>query len=211
MFDDAFRPYFARLAAPIGRALVSWGITPSRVSWAGFTLAVAGAGAIAAGHSVLGLTLWLLSRIADGLDGIVARQGGWQSAFGGYLDITLDMAAYSLMVLAFASRHPEQALLWETVLAGYVLAITSTLALSAAAERVERTVAPGDRTFQFTRGLAEAGETSLVYTLWVAFPSHIALVGWLWCGLLLATAVQRSWLAWQYLPHDPGRRPGRSG
>ncbi len=200
MFDDVFRPRFARVVAPVGRALISWGITPSLVTWAGFGLALAGAGAIAVGSPVSGLALWLLSRVADGLDGVMARESRRQSAFGGYLDITLDMAAYSAMVLAFSSRHPEHALLWELVLAGYVLAITTTLAFSAAAERAQQALAPGNRTFQFTRGLAEAGETTLIYALWVLFPSYVAPLGWAWCGLLFATAVQRSWLAWRHLP-----------
>jgi phosphatidylglycerophosphate synthase len=200
MFDEVVRARFARVVAPASRALMAWGITPSQVSWAGFGLALAAAGAIAAGHSVLGLALWLASRLADGVDGALARESRQQSAFGGYLDITLDMAAYSVMVLAFSFQHPEHALLWEAVLAGYVLAITTTLALSAAAERAQQALAPGNRTFQFTRGLAEAGETTVIYSLWVLFPSYIGPLGWAWCALLAATAVQRSWLAWRHLP-----------
>ena len=94
--------------------------------------------------------------------------------------------------------------MWQAILVGYVLAITTTLALSSAAERAARTVAAGDRTFQFTRGLAEAGETTIVYVLWILMPSHVALVGWAWCGLLLATALQRSWMAWRFLPPPHG-------
>ena len=204
MFDDPFRSRFARLATPASRVLVAWHVTPLAITWTGFALAVAAAAAVASGRAVPGLVFWLLSRVADGLDGVVARVGGRQSAIGGYLDITLDMAAYSLMVLAFAHRHPGHALMWQAILVGYVLAITTTLALSSAAERAARTVAAGDRTFQFTRGLAEAGETTIVYVLWIVMPSHVALVGWTWCGLLLATALQRSWMAWRFLPppHD---------
>ncbi|MBL8142750.1 MAG: CDP-alcohol phosphatidyltransferase family protein [Acidobacteria bacterium] len=204
MFDDPFRSSFARLVTPLGQFLVSRDVTPSSISWTGFAIAVAGAAAIGANHGYVGLALWLVSRVADGLDGVVARLGGRHSAFGGYLDITLDMAAYSLMVVAFAYVHPAPAVLWPAILAGYVLAITTTLALSSAAERLARTVAAGDRSFQFTRGLAEAGETTVVYALWVVFPSHVALVGWLWAGLLLATAIQRSCLAWRLLPRHHG-------
>jgi len=204
MFDDSVRPHVARLVTPAGRILASWGVTPASITWAGFATAAAGAAAIASGLPGVGLALWLLSRLADGLDGVVARVSGRQSAFGGYLDITLDMAAYSLMVLAFAHVHPDPAVLWQAILVGYVLAITTTLALSSAAERAARTLAAGNRTFQFTRGLAEAGETTVVYVLWVVFPSQVVLVGWIWCVVLFATAVQRSWLAYRLLPrrHD---------
>jgi phosphatidylglycerophosphate synthase len=200
MFDDSVRPFVARLLGPAGRVLAAWGVTPACITWTGFAIAGAGAVAITSGLPRLGLALWLVSRLADGLDGVVAREGGRQSALGGYLDITLDMAAYSLMVLAFAHVHPAPPLLWQAILTGYVLAITTTLALSSAAERSARTLAAGDRSFQFTRGLAEAGETSVVYALWVVFPSLVVPVGWIWCVLLFATAVQRSWLAYRLLP-----------
>jgi phosphatidylglycerophosphate synthase len=200
MFGDSVRPLFARLVTPAGRALSLWGVTLTIITWVGFALATGAAAAVASGAPRLGLALWLLGRIADGLDGVVARISGRRSAFGGYLDITLDMAAYSGMVLAFAHVHPHTPLLWQAILVGYVLAITTTLALSSAAEQAARTLTGGNRTFQFTRGIAEAGETSVVYALWVVLPSLVVPIGLLWCVLLFATAVQRSWLAYRLLP-----------
>lgn len=43
------------------------------------------------------------------------------------------MAGYTAMVLGFAVAHPEYWPAWGSVLAGYVLVITTTLALSDAA------------------------------------------------------------------------------
>ncbi len=206
MFDDLVRPRFAQLAAPASRALAQWRISPSHVTVGGFVLALAAAVAIATGHPWLGLGFWLPSRVADGLDGALARETGQQSAFGGYLDITLDMAAYSAMVVAFAIVHPAHHVLWTVVLAGYVLNITTTLALAAAAAEAHRVVAAGDRTFQFTRGLAEAGEASVVYVLWTLFPEAVGVVGWTWCVLLGLTAAQRTWIAWGRLPRNAGGR-----
>lgn len=200
MFDDVVRPRFARIAAPVSRVLARAGVTPSQVTWAGFVLALGAAGVIASGHPLPGLALWLASRTADGLDGALARATDQQTAFGAYLDITLDMAAYCAMVIAFALLHPAHATLWFAVLAGYVLNITTTLALAAAAAESDRVLAPGNRTFQFTRGLAEAGEASVVYVLWALMPGAVVVVGWMWCALLAATVVQRTWLAWSRLP-----------
>lgn len=200
MFDDAVRARFGRVATPVARALAGWGVSPTQVTCAGFALAVSGAAAIATHHPWVGLALWLVSRIADGLDGALARASHRQSAFGGYLDITLDMAAYSLMVLAFALVHPTHGVLWSVVLAGYVVNITTTLALAAAAADARHVVAHGNRSFQFTRGLAESGEASVVYVLWTVVPTAIPLVGWTWCLLLGLTASQRTWCAWRMLP-----------
>ena len=206
MLDDLVRPRFARLASPATRALARAGVTPTQVSCLGIVLALGGAVAVAAGHPIVGLLLWLVSRVADGLDGALARAAQQQTAFGGYLDITLDMAAYSAMVVAFAWLHPAHTALWVSVLAGYVLNITTTLALAAVAAQADTVVATGNRSVQFTRGLAEAGETSAVYALWALLPDLVPLVGWTWCAMLAATVAQRTWLAWRHLP-----RPRRRG
>jgi phosphatidylglycerophosphate synthase len=199
MFDDAVRTHVEPILAPVARGLGRMGFTPTAVTLATFLLACAAAVAIAGGQPVAGLALWLLSRVGDGLDGVLARESKQVTAFGGYLDITLDMAAYSAMVVAFATVHPEPRLAWLGILAGYALVITTTLALAGAAERAGRTVSVTNRTFQFTRGLAEAGETTLVYVAWIVFPSWVAPVAWLWCAVLFAAVIQRSIVAWRAL------------
>ena len=56
-----------------------------------------------------------------------------------------------------------------------------------------------DRTFQFTPGLTEAGETNVMYVLWVLFPAHVGCLAWVWAAALVLTAVQRTVLAWRAL------------
>lgn len=192
MFDETARARFSSLAAPAARALARRGVTPNQVTALGLALALAAAGALAAGHPWVALALWLVSRVTDGLDGVIARVAGSGTPLGGYFDITADMMAYSAMVLGFAALHPQFGVLWSAVLAGYVLAITTTLALAAAAEQARRTVSATDRGLQFTRGIAEAGETTVTYVLWIVFPAQIWWTGWAWVALLAATAVQRT-------------------
>ena len=199
MVDEQFRVQFARAMRPIAPMLARRGIVPNHVTLATFCIAIPAAILIGLGFPVTGLALWIVSRIGDGLDGLLARETGTASAFGGYLDITLDMAAYAAMVVGFAALHPQHTLGWTAILAGYVVVITTTLALSDAAGHAGRRVSETDRTFQFTAGFAEAGETSVMYVLWVLFPSQIGWLVWVWAALLLLTAVQRSVLAWQTL------------
>ncbi len=203
MFDEAFRRRFERAATPVARGLARRGLTPDAVTAAAFMAALCAAGLVAFGAPRLGFAVWLLSRVGDGIDGVIARVSGRVSPFGGYLDITLDMAGYSAMVLGFAILHPAHGLAWAAVLAGYVLAITSTLALASAAEREQRRVSATNRGYQFTRGLAEAGETTCVYGLWAFVPSWIGPIAWIWCALLVATGLMRSRLAWRDLRRTP--------
>ncbi len=195
MFDNSFRHRFGAAVRPVLPALARTGVTPNQITVVTFTLALAAAASIAIGYPFTGLAIWLVSRVGDGLDGALARQTGRASPFGGYLDITLDMAGYSAMVLGFAVAHPDLWPAWICVLAGYVLAITTTLALSDAGRAAGRPIGLGDRTFQFTPAITEAGETTVIYALWVLFPAYLPWLAWLWVAALAATAVQRTLVA----------------
>jgi phosphatidylglycerophosphate synthase len=195
MFDEPFRARFVPAVRPVVRALGAAGATPNHVTSASIALGLAAAALVATGYTYTGLAVWLVSRVGDGLDGALARETGHATAFGGYLDITLDMTAYAAMVVAFAARRPDLAVEWALVLAGYVVVITTTLALSDAAGALGRDVSATNRTFQFTPGFTEAGETSTMYVLWVLFPSQVWWLVWVWIAALLATGVQRTTLA----------------
>lgn len=195
MIDAPVRRLLGRWLAPAGRWLGRAGITPNALTMVGAALGVTAALLIARGAAWTGLGVWLVSRAVDALDGIVAREAGLASAFGGYLDITLDMVAYGAMVLGFAAVHPQGQWLWPSVLFGYLLVTTTTLALSSILEARRATRPDNDRSLQFTAGFAEAGETSIVYALFVAWPEGIAVVGWGWVAVCAATVIQRTILA----------------
>jgi phosphatidylglycerophosphate synthase len=195
MFDEPFRVRFQPVAQPLVRALAKAGATANQITIAAFVLALVAAVLVAAGHPWVGVGVWLLGRVLDGLDGQLARTTGEATAFGGFLDITLDMSAYSAMVIGFAALHPQYGLAWALVLAGYVVAITTTLALSDAAGTLGRQVGGSDRTFQFTPAVAEAGETSVMYVVWAMWPQHLRWWLGAWIVALLVTGVQRIVLA----------------
>ena len=199
MFDEIFRARFAAWAQPIVPRVARFGVSPNQITVASFALTLAAATLIGLERPIEGLLVWLITRIGDGLDGVVARETGQTSAFGGYLDITLDMAGYAAMIVGFAVAHPTLWLAWTVILTGYVVVITATLALSDAANRLGRRVSLTNRTFQFTPGLTEAGETSVMYALWVLFPHHLPWLVWVWIAALAVTVLQRTSQAWRLL------------
>jgi phosphatidylglycerophosphate synthase len=199
MLDAPVRRVIGPLLAPVGRALGRAGVSPNHLTVAGALLGVAAAVCIAHGLSLVGLAVWLASRVVDALDGIVARETRQASAFGGYLDITLDMVAYGAMVFGFAAVHAGERWLWPAILFGYLLVTTTTLALSSSLEARRARLPDNDRSLQFTAGLAEAGETSIVYVAFTMWPSAVGVVGWAWVALCVATTVQRSVAAYRLL------------
>ena len=194
MIDEPFRQWMARRwSAPAGM-LHRAGITANQISVAAAVLGLAAAVLVAVQLPWAGVALWLVSRVLDGYDGMVARLSGTSTLFGGYLDITLDMLAYSAMAIAFAIAMPADVVLWMLVLLGYVMAITTTLALSSLAEKADRQLG-GNRSIQFTRALAEGGETTAVYVVIALAPSVSRYVLVVWIAMLAISAVQRTRMA----------------
>ncbi len=203
MIDDPFRRALPRFTAPLIRVYQGLGLTPNQVTWLGFGTACLAALAVARGALLGALALWWLSRLFDGTDGILARETGRSSDFGGYLDILLDMAAYSAMLLGFDARFPELHGRWMGMLALYVLCITSALALGSL-EQGRSLPARDDRRLRLGAGLAEGGETGIAYSAFLLLPAWLPQTTALWIALLATTVVARSLLARRLLAAPAG-------
>lgn len=105
MFDAKIRPLIDPPLNRLGRAAAARGVRADHLTWGGFALGMAGAAAAALGWFWAALALVLLSRLADGLDGAVARATR-PTDYGGFLDITLDFIFYAAVPLAFALHDP---------------------------------------------------------------------------------------------------------
>jgi phosphatidylglycerophosphate synthase len=207
VIDNAFRRALPRFTAPLLAGYRRLGLTPNGVTVLGFCLALVAALCIAKGWGLLAIAVWWIGRLADGTDGIYARELGQESGFGAYLDIVLDMAAYSVVILAFGFVHPELALSWMTILGLYVLCITSALALGT--QEAASDLPPRDeRGLRLGAGLAEGGETGIAYTLFLLFPAHLAWLASLWIIVLATTVVARTVLARRELGVA---KPGEAG
>ena len=187
-----------RAAARPTRALQRLGVSPNQVTVAAMAIGLVAALLVARGHLRVGAAVWVVGRVLDGLDGLLARASGRTTLFGGFLDISLDMLAYSAMAIGFAQAMPADRPLWMLVLAGYVMAITTTLALSSLLERAGRSLG-GNRSLQFTAGLAEGGETTFVYVAIALLPGWSDAILAAWIALLAATMLARGALAWRVL------------
>lgn len=182
-----------------GRWLAERGASADAVTLVGLGLGLAAAGLIAAGFAgLLVLVPLLASRLADGLDGAVARNRG-KSDFGGYLDIACDFAFYAAIPLAFVLRDPVAngvagAFLLATF---YVNGATFLGYAILAAKRGMETTARGGKSLYFTAGLLEGTETIAFFVLIAVWPSLFVPAAWVFGTLCLVTATARILLARQ--------------
>lgn len=194
MIDNAFRAILPRFVRPVLTLYGRLGWTPNHVTFVGFLIALFASAAVALHFWWLAFGLWWLSRLADGTDGIWARASDQESDFGAYFDITLDMAAYGVMVLGFAIAAPEFQAQWMAMLFLYVLCITTALSLGM--QEAKRTIPPRDnRGLRLGAGLAEGGETGIAYSVFLLFPNHLGTATTIWVLILFLTVIARSFLA----------------
>jgi phosphatidylglycerophosphate synthase len=197
MFDARLRPLIDPPLDRAGQFLARFGITANQVSFAGLVTGLAAAAAIYAGQHAVALALVLAGRLFDGLDGAVARATA-KTPFGGYLDIVGDFLFYVSVPLAFGLADPANLKPAMILLASFALTGVSFLAFAAiAAEQRLETTAHGQKSFFYSTGLAEGGETILAFLLMCLWPAHFPLIATAFAALCALTVLQRSLLAWR--------------
>ncbi|HLE58625.1 MAG TPA: CDP-alcohol phosphatidyltransferase family protein [Candidatus Limnocylindria bacterium] len=93
LLSDRARQAARAVLMPVVRLAVRLGLTANTVTVIGFGVAVGGAGLVAAGELFIGALVLTAGLLLDAVDGAVARATGGTTAFGGFLDSTLDRAA----------------------------------------------------------------------------------------------------------------------
>lgn len=191
MIDAALRPRLAGGVDRLARAIDRPVATPARLTLLGLALGLGGAVAAAGRWWWAAAPLWIASRVADGLDGALARRRTpGPSSAGGFLDISVDFVVYGAFVVGVAVGASEQMLPFLLVLFAYYVNGSAFLAFSAAAERSSARIDDG-RSLSFLGGLAEGTETVLVHTLWCLIPWWAAQVAWVWAAFVLLSGAQR--------------------
>ena len=95
------------LLESVAGKLVTQGIKADHVSWLGFSLGLAAVPLITLHQEFWAIACILLNRLADGIDGSIARLTR-PTDRGAFLDIALDFLFYSSIPLAFALANPQQ-------------------------------------------------------------------------------------------------------
>jgi len=204
MLDRPAQALIAPALQAAGRWLVRSGVTADAITWVGFGLGLAAAASIALQQPLAGLALLLASRLADGLDGTVARLTT-PTDRGAFLDITLDFLFYASIPLAFALADPAaNALAAAVLLAAFIGTGSSFLAFAVLAERrgLKSLAYPAKGLF-YLGGLTEASETLACFVamcLWPAAFAPLALGFAALCGLTLAARLRAGWLAFGPTP-----------
>lgn len=198
MLDAAARRLIDPSLNHMGRLLVGQGVSANAVTGVGLVLGLAAAGLIALGSPMWALIPLLASRLADGLDGAVARATE-ATDFGGYLDITADFLFYGAIPMAFVWADPAgNAAAGAFLLTSFYVNGTSFLGYAVLAEKHKlRTSAQGVKSLYYSNGFLEGTETIGFFVALCLWPAQFAMMAWIFGTLTFVTAGLRIWGAWR--------------
>lgn len=198
MIDAALLPHLRRLLMPLARGMVARGVRADQVTVAGFALGLMALPALWAGAYTLALAFILLNRLADGLDGEIARLTR-PTDRGAFLDIALDFLFYALVPLGFVLADPAQnAIAGAVLIASFIGTGSSFLAFAVIAERRGLTSAafPKKGIF-YLGGLTEGAETITVFVLMCLFPAAFPVLALIFAVACFVTTGLRWWQGWK--------------
>ena len=198
MIDRHVLPLLARALAPAARALVRAGVSADAITLAGFAVGMLAVPALALGAPTAALALILANRVADGLDGTVARLTA-PTDRGAFLDIALDFVFYAAVPVGFALADPERnALAAAILIASFVGTGSSFLAFAVVAAKrgLSAEAYPTKRIF-YLGGLAEGGETIAAFVAMCLFPGAFPALAAAFAAVCVVTTVTRWAAGWR--------------
>ena len=192
ILSDRVKAAGRAVLAPVVRLAMWLRLTPNEVTVGGFVIVLAAAALVAVGQLLAGAALLLTGSLMDAVDGALARATGGTSAFGSFLDSTLDRAAEAIVyggIVAYYLRVSTDpigpVLLALAALAGsfmvsYTRAKAEGIGLNASVGLAPRP----ERLALIVAGIALAGIGFDIGLIW-----SIAIIAL----LAVATTLQRIW------------------
>ena len=176
----------------VARKLDQMGLQANHVTAAGFFVGILALPALAVEFYGLALVLILINRVADGLDGALARVHG-TSDVGGFLDIVLDFIFYASVIMGFALALPEKNALYACLLLfAFMGTASSFLAFaSIAAKRGIDNPVYQNKSLYYLGGLAEGTETIIFFISMCLFPAFFPVIALVFAVICFITTFTR--------------------
>lgn len=184
------------ILSPIVRLAIALHLTPNTITVIGLLITIAASGLVATGWLVLGAAVLTAGSLLDAVDGALARAQGGGTAFGSFLDSTLDRVSEAILYVGIAAWFltaldqpmlPVLAVFVALVgsfMVSYARARAEGIGLSASVGLAPRT----ERLVLVIAGIALAG---------LGFAPVLIGILVLIAALTVATVIQRIWHVWR--------------
>lgn len=201
MLDATLRPVKDRVLSPLVRTPLG-NVHPTVLSTIGLALTLGAAVAASQRVAAAAVVLWLLGRVADGLDGLAAREKGRSSDVGGLVDFVFDTIGYASIPIGLAVGIDTRTgwIVTAVLLASFYLNAVSLGHVAALLEKRGRGARMRGESTSATmpRGLVEGTETIVFFSLALALIDTAPVIWSVMATLVVITALERvRWAAGQ--------------
>lgn len=202
MFDVPLRSFKDQVGTPLARMLRR--VSPIFISVLALVIGLLAAWLAYTHFYFFAFAFWILNRVLDGLDGLMARLHNKQSDFGGYVDILTDFVVYAALPIALIAGSPsnERYLALAILLASFYVNSASWMYLSAILEKRAAHDSETQTTIIMPAGLIGGFETIIAYGIFLLFPAYITILFSIFAVLVFITVIQR--LVWAKHNLTPG-------
>lgn len=191
MFDRQIQNFTQKPLQSIAKLFLKF-ISPNQMTLIGFGFGILMCISIVIDQYLIGILFLFLNRLADGLDGAMARLTA-PTPLGGYLDIVLDFLVYGGFVLSFGLTEQNYTFLSMVLLFCYIGTGTTFLAKAAILPSLTHQNQNNDipKSFHYAVGLVEGSETIVFMILCLLFPNLFVYLSSIFIALCLITIVFR--------------------
>jgi CDP-diacylglycerol--glycerol-3-phosphate 3-phosphatidyltransferase len=134
---DGLKPYYQALIRPLVRLLKLLGIHPNVLTVSGVILFGIGSWLVIIGEWKLALLVGIFGGLMDGLDGLLAKETGKETAFGAFLDSVCDRFTEILWIGSFIVFYMKNPLYNGIPIYLAYVAITGSIMVSYIRARAE--------------------------------------------------------------------------
>lgn len=196
MLDHHIRIIIEPTLNAIGRQLVKIGVAANTMTFMGFICGILAIIAITLRQYHLAAVFIICNRVADGLDGAIARHIKLTN-FGGFLDIVCDFIIFSGIVFTFGITKPESLIYATFLIFSFIGPITSFLAYAIVASKKQVSAERrGQKPLYYLGGICEGTETAIVLVMFCLMPQYFNTLCVTFGLLCWLTTVGRIYNAW---------------
>lgn len=191
MFDSQVRRLKDKLYLPLAKRLSK--APPAFITVLALITGLICAYLAAVGSIIPSLIMWLVSRVLDGFDGLIARIHGKQSDFGGYFDTVLDFVIYAAVPIGLVLSQPttQNYLALTIMLSSFYVNTASWMYLAAILEKRALREENIQTTITVPSGIIGGTETITMYCIFLLFPNWIFILFNIFSILVFITVLQR--------------------
>ena len=195
-FIKFFKPFLELVASPFYK----FGVNANYISLFGLSMSFLSFYLILEGLNNIALFVFLLGRILDGVDGIIANKTRI-TEFGGFIDIVFDLISYSLVPLAFILKDNSNAIFGSILLATF-FGTSSAFFGIAIFENNKFIKRNPEKSFYHVGGFMGGAITIFFLSLMFIFTEKFNLIALIFSVLCILGTIERIFYAYIILVSD---------